>query len=713
MIIQKIEIKNFRSYYKDNTFDFVNGFNLIIGINGGGKTSFYAAIEWLFKTDDTNKMPIDPISRKRIAELNINESDDVRVAMTYEHNGNTKILEKMFHFTKSSENEVKTTNYSFYLYENNENGERIPIEGFRFDNDFPTDIRQYSMFKGEGNLDVMQRNDALQQIVDTFGDVKDFEAYFKFMEYATNKADRASNDAIRQDRRNTDSINRLNRTIDLETEAISEIEEEISRKEKEVATFTKLLNSIEQSQEASEKLTAINRKIEMLQQKRAEIQARVDENYTIKLLDDMWILMGFSDVAEEFSNKVSNVDRQRRKLENDYLIKLGEEKAIKKMQNNFVPLPIHIPGPKIMQEMLDEEVCKICGRPAEKHSKAWEFMSQRLEEYKESLKTVEEEDIAPYYKNNYVVELQKQDTTLNDNLSEITTLNDKINDTIEFNKCRHDDVKIIDANLEREFDNKNRILAQSGGLSEEQLQANYARITSWIEQKTKAENRISTLKLQRAPHRTKLEDAQIELNNIAQNSDAARYANTASIFHRISDAFKIAKETNKKRILQSIEDESNNYLKKLYSGGFRGTIRLLERSNGQGEIILMNNDGTPASEPNTALKTSYLMSVLFAIGQISSERRETEFPLLFDAPTSSFTDGRDSDFFNIIGTLNKQVIICTKSFVKKVEINGKEVEIIDLEKANKVNANIFGLSMKEPFDEKDQRTIETLITKIK
>ena len=712
MIIKKIEIKNFKSYYKDNTFDLINGFNLIIGINGGGKTCFYDALEWLFKTDDTNKMPIERISKKRIAELDINDSDDVRVAMTYEHGGNVKILEKMFHFTKLSGNEVRPTNYSFLLYENNEMGERIPREGFRFDYDFPTDIRQYTMFKGEKNLDVMQKNDALQQLVDTFGDVKDFEAYVKFMKYATDKADKASNDELKQDRRNTDSINRLNRTINLETEAISEIEEEISRKENEVDRFTGLLNRIEQSQESSEKLTAVNRKIEMLQQNRAEIQARIDENYTIKLLDDMWILMGFTDVAEEFSNKVSDVDRQRRKQENDYLIKLGEKKAINKMQSDFVPLPIHIPGPKIMQEMLDEEVCKICGRPAEKHSEAWEFMRQRLEEYKESLKTVEEE-IVPYYKNNYVVELQKQDTTLNDNLSEITTLNDKINDTIEFNKRRHEEVKAIEAQLESEFEIKKRILAQSGGLSEEQLQANYNNIVSWVEQKKNAENRISTLKLQRAPHRTKLEDAKIELNKIAQNSDAAKYANTAHIFHLISDAFKTAKVTNKKRILQAIEDVSNDYLKILYAGGYRGTIKLLERANGQGEIILMNNDGTVASEPNTALETCYLMSVLFAIGQISSERRETEFPLLFDAPTSSLTEGKDSDFFNIIGTLNKQVIICTKSFVKKVKINGEDKEIIDLERANKVNGHIFGLSVKEPYDEEDQKTIETLITKIK
>ena len=85
MIIQKIEICNFRSYYKSNTFELANGLNLIIGSNGDGKTTFYEALEWLFRTDGTNKMDSKYISKKRIEELFANESDDVRVAMTYEH----------------------------------------------------------------------------------------------------------------------------------------------------------------------------------------------------------------------------------------------------------------------------------------------------------------------------------------------------------------------------------------------------------------------------------------------------------------------------------------------------------------------------------------------------------------------------------------------------------------------------------------------------
>ena len=712
MIIQKIEICNFRSYYKSNTFELANGLNLIIGSNGDGKTTFYEALEWLFRTDGTNKMDSKYISKKRMEELFANESDDVRVSMTYEHKGTIKTLEKMFHFTKSFDGEVSPSNYSYTLTELS-GVERTVKDGIRFDYDLPSEIRKYTMFKGESDLDVFQNSNALKMLVETFSDVKDFEAYFAFMEYATKKADQARDNAQKLDKKNTDKIKQLKYTIERESSTLSDIEREIKNKENEAVNFDGLLKSIEQSKEASKLLINVNRRIETLSQKRFQTQARIDENYTINLLDNMWILMGFGDIAEEYSAKVNEIDLKRRKLEQDYLLTAGADKVLKKMQamkTDFVPLPVHIPGQKIMQEMLDEEVCKICGRRAEKHSEAWEYMLHRLEEYKESLKADEDEEIEPYYKNNYIVELQKRDTTLNDNLAEITKMRRKIQDAIAFNNRLHDEVKKIDANLNLEFEQKKRILAQTDGLTEEQLLANYENISNWVEQKNKAENRIATLKHQRSQHRATLDEAQEDLSKLAEGTSAAIYAKTALIIRQISEAFKTAKETNKKRLLHAIEDESNVFLEKLNTNDFKGTIRILEKINGQGEAVLMNNDNTRIFTPNTALRTTYLMSVLFAIGKLSSEKDNTEFPLLFDAPTSSFTDAKESEFFNVISSLNKQVIIVTKSFLKE---NAKGDVVLDDKKVNEITGRVFRIEKKKPFDDKKLGTIQTVITKIK
>lgn len=136
----------------------------------------------------------------------------------------------------------------------------------------------------------------------------------------------------------------------------------------------------------------------------------------------------------------------------------------------------------------------------------------------------------------------------------------------------------------------------------------------------------------------------------------------------------------------------------------------MEKANGQGEAVLMNSDNTRIFNPNTALRTTYLMSVLFAIGKLATQRSETEFPLIFDAPTSSFTDAKETEFFNVISNLDKQVVIVTKSFLKE-SYEGNLV--LDQNKVNEVSGRVFRIEKKKPFDDKDLATIQTVITKIK
>lgn len=709
MIIQKIEIQNFRSYYMDNSFELSDGLNLIIGSNGDGKTTFYEALEWLFRTDGTNKMDTKYISKKRSEELMPNNSDDVRVAMTYEHKGRIKVLEKMFHFTKSFDGEVSTSNYSFSLIEGN-GVERIIKDGVAFDKDLPSEMRKFIMFKGEQDLNILEKSNSLKQLVDEFSEVQDFEAYFSFMEYATRNAEQARDNAQRLDKKNADKIKGFNRTIEQEKGLLSDIEREIRIKEGEAENFEGLLKNIEQSEEASKLLKSVNQRIERLSQRRSETAARIKENYTINLLDDMWILMGFADTAEEYSSKINTLMNERKKQEDQYLVTAGVEKAIKAAERGFTSLPAHIPGRKIMEDMLEEEVCKFCGRKAEKGTDAWNFMHARLEEYKASLKGKADEGIEPLYKANYVSELQKRDTTLNDNLAEVVKMRRKIQDAIAFNNRLHDDIKKIDANLASEFEQKKRILAQADGLTEEQLLANYDNISDWMDKKNRAINRIDILKRQREQHRATLEEAELALSKTSEGTAAEMYAKTALIIQQISNAFKNAKEENKRRLLDAIEEKSNLFLEKLNTNDFKGTIRIIEKQNGQGEAFLMNNDSVRIFNPNTALKTTYLMSVLFAIGNLSSERDGTELPLLFDAPTSSFTDTKENEFFRVISSLEKQVIIVTKSFLRDGN-NGEA--ILDISRIKDINGSIFRIEKKRPFDDKKLGTIQTTITKIK
>ena len=55
MIIKKVKIENFLSYFDNKTFEFSNGLNIILGENGEGKTKFFDAVEWLLQDNNTEK----------------------------------------------------------------------------------------------------------------------------------------------------------------------------------------------------------------------------------------------------------------------------------------------------------------------------------------------------------------------------------------------------------------------------------------------------------------------------------------------------------------------------------------------------------------------------------------------------------------------------------------------------------------------------------
>ena len=114
MIIKEIKINNFRSYYGSNHLSLSKGLTLVIGDNGDGKTTLFEALEWLFDTTGEDRKD-SHISEKRKSELEIGESDEVSVSISFEHDGE-KEIEKRFVFERTSQSNIRTKDYKFVGY---------------------------------------------------------------------------------------------------------------------------------------------------------------------------------------------------------------------------------------------------------------------------------------------------------------------------------------------------------------------------------------------------------------------------------------------------------------------------------------------------------------------------------------------------------------------------------------------------------------------
>ncbi len=732
MIIKSITIENFRSYYGKNHLELGEGLTLIIGSNGDGKTTLFEALEWLFRTrryiEDLNKLgrvggvyAMDEkfISKKKIVELEPGKSDCVKVSMTYiNREDSICTTEKSFRFTKNQDESVSLYDFvhQFYVQQGVENtlvGEGEYAQRL-FDRDFATSIRLYCMFKGEQELNIFNSPDAMKSLIETFSNIGDFDPYLTFVESAEEKARRAHENALKSDKTNKKEIERLSAILRDEDKQIGELETAIRLKDSEYKNYSNKLEDLERNKESSELLVATNNRISHFKNQLDEKYKEIKENYTFRLLDEMWVLMGFGPVAEEFRELVGTLDREQRRMECEFQREQGAKKMAAKMQEEinqgFIPLALHIPDENTMREMLHDKVCKVCGTPAPEGSKPYNTMKKHLEDYLKSIKRThdDEEDIETLFKKDYIKELTSRYNILHNNMGFVKNLPSHIENAIKYNRALHQEVNNLLAVIEKEENIKKKILAQANGLTEEQLISAFNNINEWWKSKSDAKENKERLMKQLENHKQKRDEAQDKFDKISRESTASVYGRTYTAIRKITEAFKTAKIRNKMAFISNLENVANQYLGILNKGDFKGKVRIM----GNGELTdlgLIDVDGSAISNPNTALKTTMYMSVLFAVANLSTLKKEQDFPLIFDAPTSSFTAAKESDFFEVIGEVKKQTIIVTKSFL----LDGKNGEsILDMNRIQKVKGKKYRIEKLRPFDDKNLATIQTTITSL-
>ena len=722
MILKELRINNFRSYYRESLFTFKDGLTLIIGGNGDGKTTFFDALDWLFNTSHENKSET-LVSEKRKSEMNIGDSDYVSVSLTFDHNGE-KSIEKKFYFEKHSDDNFITRDFNFQGWSGS-GSEREMIKGKELlEQCFDTVIRKYCLFKGESQLDVFNDETALKTLVDKFSNIRQFDDYVNLLKSFEANSDKAYKKELKSDEKTTKKVDRLEYMLKDVNRRIGNIKQEIKQQEIANNNYQSRIDDIEQYKETSEKYNQIKSRITNLEQKLSRAKSLIDEKYSIKLLDELWILMSFPDVFTEYRKKVADLGKHKRKLDKEFIENRAKEKgkkeAIEEMTaivNGAVPLSNFVPDGETMQEMIDEHICKVCNRVAEEGSDAHNFMKEKLALYMKSIeaknKAVQEEDEKQLFVKSYIEELQTINVALgNSNIAEIANLKTTISDFIDFNADRKKEVSTIEEQLKDAQDEKSRLLIQSNGVSEDVLAANFNDIRGLFEQKGRSEKRLIKLNEDLNDLLEEKRDIDTEFAELNPATGLAKlYSKVHMTFDKILKAFSDAKKTNLHRFLLDLEERANYYLTLLNIDDFHGIVRIMETANESARIQLYSSNGSVIHDPNGALKTTMYMSVLFAISDLTSLKREEDYPLIFDAPTSSFESFKEEEFYNVIDKINKQCIIVTKDLLDKDETTGTRK--LNESKIAALTCSVYRIEKQRPFVATDLSTICTTSTPIK
>lgn len=661
----------------------------------------------------------------RKAEMGIGDSDEVSVTMTFDHRGEKEICKK-FIFEKDTNGSVRTRDFSFVGYEI-VGAERYKRDGkILLESCFDTVIRRYCLFKGERELNVFDNNTALKTLVDTFSGIKQFDNLVELTTYFEQQSDNLVTKELKKDKKQEEVIKRLEYELSKVQSDISDVRHDISIKEKAVSDYETRLRVLEENQDACENLQDINARIEQKKIEQRRLMGYINLDYNAMLLDDMWILRAFPSILSEYQKKVSSLSREKRKLQKAederIAVEKGKQEAIKEIQklaNDATPLPWNLPDKETMQEMIDDEICKVCGRPAEKGSDAYNFMVNKLNEYldhirKESEAAQQQETpIKPLFENTYINELHTRSIQLSgDTEQELMGLATAIADRLSFVQSRKQDLERVNKDLTEAEDAKMQLLIQTPDLTEEMLIKNFKDFKGLSDSSKRA-----SLDLQELNHELEVLEAQKQelkerQNQIVPSNGIVRvYQKVHITLERIMKAFEAAKNRNVEEFIQTLEEQANIYLKKLNADDFRGVIKIKRTADGSARINLYSSNDTLIANPGGAQKTTMYMSVLFAISKITTLKRDEDYPLIFDAPTSSFGEFKEDIFYNIIDNIDKQCVIFTKDLLRYDRDTEKRE--LDFDKINQLSCSVYRIQKAPGYDEEDLSTIRTITERIK
>ncbi len=704
MYIKSIILENFQCYYDVNPFELANGLNIILGDNGEGKTKFYDAVQWLLNGSQYNLEEL--ISKKKIKENHNGDAFLVSVTMVVYANSNKKTIKKYFEVIVNKDG-VLTSKWKFEGRSENNKGERENVNAeMLLEEIFPASVRRYSMFKGESDLDIFKDGEeALSNLIKSFSNAKFYDKYCTTSKYLRKKSEKAVDDETKRNSKKQKELRELEHDLIQKSNKLRTLHENSNSNEKNLEKTQKSLNENDKHFHNADNLNTLKKRITNLRDKEETYQRQIVSDFTTRLFDDKWILMHYENIQKEFSDKVKNFDKKRRDAERDFDVKRGKNEQIKEILEEYTPLPPGVPSIQHMEEMIEEQICKVCNRTSKKGSDSYNYMLERLKQFTDSQKAKAKDTPPNLFEYNFTQKL----FSLSDNYSrQLNTVREKlgvINDVFDFNNKHEETIASLQNQLESEEKEIRKIIASSK--SEFDLISIHKNSRKW-------ESEITEMKIRKTKYDSEIGDLKREIAILHEKKDliddesaSSFLIETRKILRDIEIIFNETREEKYNEFITNLQEKANEIFMKINVDDFHGNIKLEKRGNDRVIVQLYEKERLFKS-PNTSLETTMHMSILFAISELATELSDgaDQYPMIFDAPTSSFGLKKTSDFLNLVSETGKQRIILTYEFISRDD-NGNQVIDPEFEDVNKAKA--FWLR-RDKFDKNDQSTINTNVT---
>lgn len=672
MKINSITINNFQSYYEEQTIEFGDGLNLIIGNGGKGKSKLFNAFYWVLfgkiyvtsegwcTTDDlylsSHKAlhKFEYINKKALYDAKIDGKVDCYVQLDLtDDKGHNYIIERQASAIRQpvqewdkpeswnvSPSSLKVT-YDVAIGTKNVNG--IMAESIITDL-FPEGIRGYIWFQGE-SLDSLIDFRKKQNLKDAVRHI----SYYPYYEKLTSIISKAK----------------------------AKIESQESRKLREANKQNSEIRSL------ILKIDFLRGKIQTEEENKKKYENNIAQ-IEIALADDetkMQGLAGFSKLIKDYdecekeilriNNQLTEIDNSQRSLLPSLWILRGTDKLIEKSKeiiSSHVELETSVPEKKYIDEpsraklediLNKDHQCFVCGSPVdEAHPHAVEWILNRLRMQEEYYKELDD------FRNN--LEFSKQFNML---VGKIQDYPDFVLRSLkgidrQFQETEEEMDRLI-AKRRKQLEKKTELdkqienVKQKYGVDPHREASTVPTLTSNIRASRgnleKQRKLLESCKSAISDYTRQQQDAERELNSMGANNTGTVTQVAETEWKHISTFLeavcKDVQEKARKELLKKIEERANEFYEKFteHDKGYKGRVEIDE------DYTITFDGGL-----NTSHEDRKKMSIINALLSLNQDALQTYYPFISDAPTSSFDPSTTHKYLLGIKDIFGQSIIMTK-----------------------------------------------------
>ena len=672
MKINSITINNFQSYYEEQTIEFGDGLNLIIGNGGKGKSKLFNAFYWVLfgkiyvtsegwcTTDDlylsSHKAlhKFEYINKKALYDAKIDGKVDCYVQLDLtDDKGHNYIIERQASAIRQpvqewnkpeswnvSPSSLKVT-YDVATGTKNVNG--IMAESIITDL-FPEGIRGYIWFQGE-SLDSLIDFRKKQNLKDAVRHI----SYYPYYEKLTAIISKAK----------------------------AKIESQESRKLREANKQNSEIRSL------ILKIDFLRGKIQTEEENKKKYENNIAQ-IEIALADDetkMQGLAGFSKLIKDYdecekeilriNNQLTEIDNSQRSLLPSLWILRGTDKLIEKSKeiiSSHVELETSVPEKKSIDEpsraklediLNKDHQCFVCGSPVdEAHPHAVEWILNRLRMQEEYYKELDD------FRNN--LEFSKQFNML---VGKIQDYPDFVLRSLkgidrQFQETEEEMDRLI-AKRRKQLEKKTELdkqienVKQKYGVDPHREASTVPTLTSNIRASRgnleKQRKLLESCKSAISDYTRQQQDAERELNSMGANNTGTVTQVAETEWKHISTFLeavcKDVQEKARKELLKKIEERANEFYEKFteHDKGYKGRVEIDE------DYTITFDGGL-----NTSHEDRKKMSIINALLSLNQDALQTYYPFISDAPTSSFDPSTTHKYLLGIKDIFGQSIIMTK-----------------------------------------------------